>query len=62
MMIEKIGAPAMCEQAAEECTELAKAFLKLARIIRNENPTPVTMEEAMYIKYMERLSDLIGQR
>ncbi len=46
MMIEKIGEPAMLEQLAEECTELAKAALKLARIERKENPTPVTEQEA----------------
>lgn len=45
-MLEQIGEPAMYEQLAEECTELAKAALKMARIIRNENPTPVTATEA----------------
>ena len=39
MLIEKIGHPAMLEQAAEECVELAKACLKYARLIRGENPT-----------------------
>lgn len=38
--------PAMLESLAEECTELAKAALKMARLIRGENPTPITMEEA----------------
>lgn len=46
MMIERIGGPAMLEQTAEECTELAKALLKLSRVIRGENPTPVTEKEA----------------
>lgn len=45
-MRDRIGEPAMYEQMAEECTELAKAALKMARIIRNENPTPVTATEA----------------
>lgn len=45
-MLDRIGEPAMYEQMAEECTELAKASLKMARIIRNENPTPVTVTEA----------------
>lgn len=45
-MIERIGEPAMLEQLAEEATELAKAALKMARIERGENPTPVTIEEA----------------
>lgn len=34
-------------QLAEECAELGKAALKLARIVRKENPTPVTKEEAL---------------
>lgn len=46
MMIEKIGRPAMLEQMAEEAAELAQAALKLARVLRAENPTPVTLEEA----------------
>lgn len=45
-MIEIIGRPAMLEQLAEEATELAKAALKLARIERGENPTPVAKDEA----------------
>ena len=32
-IIEEIGEAAMLEQLAEECTELAKAALKMARII-----------------------------
>ena len=48
MMIEKIGKPAMLEQLAEEAAELSQAALKLARVIRNENPTPVTaMSQSM---------------
>lgn len=46
-MIEKIGAAAMLEQLAEEATELAHAALKLARIERGENPSPVLKEVAM---------------
>lgn len=45
MMIEKIGLPAMLEQTAEECDELAKALLKKARKLRGENPTPLSMQE-----------------
>lgn len=45
-IIEEIGQAAALEQLAEECAELGKAALKLARIIRGENPTPVTEEEA----------------
>ena len=39
MLIDKIGDAAMLELLAEECTELAKASLKYARYLRNENPT-----------------------
>lgn len=45
-MIEKIGKAAMLEQLAEEAAELSQAALKLARVLRGENPTPVTEEEA----------------
>lgn len=45
MMIEKIGTPAMLEQLAEEAAELSQAALKLARVLRGENPTPVTRRE-----------------
>lgn len=34
-------------QLAEECAEVSKAALKLARIYQGENPTPVTEEEAI---------------
>ena len=40
-MIEYIGEPASLEMLAEEATELAHAALKLARIKRGENPSPV---------------------
>lgn len=46
-IIDYIGQKAMLEQLAEECCELGKAALKLARIERRENPTPVTIEEAL---------------
>lgn len=53
-IFEKVGEPAMLEQLAEECGELAMACLKvghiaqkMARIERNENPTPKTFAECM---------------
>ena len=46
-LIEKIGLPATLELLAEECAELAQAALKLARVQRDENPTPVTRREAV---------------
>lgn len=56
-MIECIGKTAMIEQLAEEATELAKAALKLARIYRAENPTPVTEDEA-YKNLVEEYTDV----
>jgi hypothetical protein len=56
-MIEYIGKTAMLEQLAEEATELAKAALKLARIYRAENPTPVTEDEA-YKNLVEEYTDV----
>ena len=46
-IIKEIGQAAALEQLAEECAELGKAALKLARIKRGENPTPVTEAAAM---------------
>lgn len=45
MIITSIGEPAMLEQLAEECSELAQAALKLARKMRGDNPTPVSIDE-----------------
>ncbi len=39
-ILSEIGMPALLEQTAEECAELAQAALKLARCLRGENPTP----------------------
>lgn len=58
IMIDKIGEPAMLEQLAEECTELAQAALKKARKIRNENPTPKSMEE-INANLIEETTDVI---
>ena len=57
MMLEKIGEPAMLEQLAEEAAERAQAALKLARIERGENPTPVTEDEA-YKNLVEEYTDV----
>ena len=46
MIRKTIPRPALYEQLAEECSELAQASLKMARILRNENKTPVTIDEA----------------
>lgn len=41
-VLEMIGTAALLEQLAEESAELAQAALKMARKLRNENPTPKT--------------------
>lgn len=56
-LVEKIGEPAVLELLAEECTELAHAALKLARIKRGENPTPTTEEEAIS-SLIEEMADV----
>ena len=40
-----IPEPALYEQLAEECSELAQVALKKARKLRNENYTPKTMDD-----------------
>ena len=47
VILDHIGEAAMFEQLAEESAELSHAALKAARAIRRENPTPVTVEEAI---------------
>ena len=46
MSIKNLSEPARLEQLAEEASELGHAALKLARILRGENPTPVSEDEA----------------
>lgn len=43
--ITDYGPCPILEQAAEECTELAQASLKLARKLRGENPTDESWSE-----------------
>ena len=57
-ILECIGYQALLEQLAEECAELGKAALKMARIFRRENPTPVTREDAE-IALIEEYTDVI---
>ena len=63
-ILEKVGEPAALEQLAEECGELAMAALnlghvaqKLARIKRNENPTPRTSDECIE-EFHEEVADV----
>ena len=53
---ESVPAAALYEQLAEECVELAQAVLKMARHLRNENPTPMT-EEHIKHNLIEEASD-----
>jgi NTP pyrophosphatase (non-canonical NTP hydrolase) len=54
---EAIGEAAALEMLAEECCELGQAALKLARIVRGENPARITYEEA-YLKLVEEVADV----
>lgn len=56
-LVQDVPVAALFEQVAEEAAELAKAALKLARIVRGENPTPVTRYDAM-AGILEELSDV----
>lgn len=56
-VIRTLGEPALLEQLAEECSELAQAALKLARLERGENPTPKTEEECVK-DLLEELGDV----
>lgn len=47
MIKDYIGTPALLEQFAEECSELAQSSLKYARKLRRENPTPKTEQEIL---------------
>lgn len=46
-IVEEIGIPALFEQTAEECVELAHVCMKLARKLRQENPTPIDIQDIM---------------
>lgn len=53
-----IPEPALYEQLAEECVELAQASLKKARKLRDENFTPKTMDEIDQ-EIIEELTDVL---
>lgn len=57
MIKELISEAAVYEQLAEEAAELAQAASKCARILRGENPTPVSWEEA-YKNLIEEFTDV----
>lgn len=58
MIKDYIGIPALLEQFAEECNELAQANLKYARKLRGENPTPKT-EQELLDNLHEEMADIL---
>lgn len=56
-ILDEIGEPAVLEQLAEECTELAHAALKLSRKLRGESPTPAS-EDMIRQDIMEEMADV----
>ena len=56
-VVSVIGEPAIFELLAEECSELAHSSLKMARVMRGENPTPVTPSLAK-VTLLEELADI----
>lgn len=56
-VIRTLGEPALLEQLAEECSELAHAALKMARKERGENPTPKTLYEC-FKALIEEMADV----
>lgn len=56
-IIDSIGEACVLDQLAEEAAELAQAALKLARVYRGINPTPVTVDDA-HNKLIEEYSDV----
>ncbi len=53
------GTPALLEQVAEECMELAHACIKMARKIRKESYTPVDNTTLSY-KLHEETADVLN--
>lgn len=45
-ILNHLSTAALLEQLAEEASELSQAALKLARVYRGENPTPVSELQA----------------
>lgn len=58
-IVSNVGVPALLEQTAEECLELGAACLKLSRKIRNENPTPVPLNDIL-ANLNEEIADVIN--
>lgn len=56
---QKMGTPALLEQVAEECMELAHACIKAARKIRGESFTPADKTTLSY-KLHEETADVLN--
>lgn len=56
-IMEEIGAPAVFEQTAEECIELAHTCLKMARKMRGENPVRKDYDE-IFKNLVEEIADV----
>lgn len=54
---EKLSDPELLAQLAEEAAELAKAALKMRRVMDGANPTPVTFEQA-HNNLLEEICDV----
>lgn len=57
-LLDQLGKPAVLEQCAEECIELAHACLKMARKLRDENPTPAS-EDDITKNLIEEIADVM---
>ena len=57
-LLDQLGKPAVLEQCAEECIELAHACLKMARKLRDENPTPAS-EDDIAKNLVEEIADVL---
>lgn len=57
-LVDYIGEPALLEQTAEECMELAFACMKLARMKRGENKVHGHTEEELVKKIEEETADV----
>lgn len=55
---DNVPAPELLAGLAEECAELAKAALKLRRVLDGTNPTPVSREEADVL-FCEEIADVM---
>jgi len=55
---DQLGDEELLAQLSEECNELAKAALKMRRVLDGRNPTPVRMSEA-WANLQEEVADVM---